>query len=80
MNTKSRMISFKAPVDLVVPRNTLLHDVQQVRVGVPAVDQDGFLHGDGQTQLTLKHLQRGAADSELQLFLLSSGRQRPRIG
>ena len=44
------------PVDLVVPRNTFLHDDQQVVVCVSTVDHQWLLHGHSQPELALKHL------------------------
>ena len=45
------------PVDLVVPGNTFLHDEQQVIVSVSTVDHQRLLHGHGQPELPLKHLE-----------------------
>lgn len=45
-------------MNLVISGHALLHDLQQVVICVPAVDHQRFLHGHGQSQLTLKHLSR----------------------
>lgn len=47
----------RSPVNFVITRDPLPHDFQQVMICIPAVDHQRLLHGYGQTQLTLKHLQ-----------------------